>query len=111
MNGVGSRPKLMQYPTGRASPPVPVTLSPDNAGGERKAGSKLALLSAKLSRKNLIVKNSDSGGAQESEVKESLYNGVSGITIDPVRTEMGFRSPLTGMVEEPIFDLCSVYWS
>ena len=77
MNGVGSRPKLMQYPTGRASPPVPVTLSPDNAGGERKAGSKLALLSAKLSRKKLIVKNSDSGGAQESEVKESAPNALA----------------------------------
>jgi len=34
-------------------------------------------------------------------VKESLYNGKSGIVIDPVRQELGFRSPLTSFVEKP----------
>ena len=76
MNGVGSRPKLIQYPTGRASPPVPVTLSPGNADRERKAGSKLALLSAKLSRKKLVEKTATSGtgDAQDSEARESAPN-------------------------------------
>ena len=78
MNGIGSRPKLMQYPTGRASPPVPVTLSPDNAGNERKAGSKLALLSAKLSRKKLVEKTPiGTGDAQDSEAKESAPNTLA----------------------------------
>ena len=71
-NGVGSRPKLMQYPSGRASPPVPVTLSPDNAGGDRKAASsKLALLSAKLSRKKLVDNSNSAGGGEEIEATES----------------------------------------
>ena len=79
MNGVGSRPKLMQYPAGRASPPVPVTLSPDNAGSERKAGTKLAQLSAKLSRKKLLEKTATSGtgDAQDSELKESAPNALA----------------------------------
>lgn len=79
MNGIGSRPKLMQYPTGRASPPVPVTLSPDNVRSERKAGSKLALLSAKLSRKKLVEKTATSGTgvAQDSEAKESAPNTLA----------------------------------
>ena len=72
-NGVGSRPKLMQYPSGRASPPVPLSLSPDNAGGDRKAaGSKLALLSAKLSRKKLADNAANNvGGGKEIEATES----------------------------------------
>jgi 3-oxoacyl-[acyl-carrier-protein] synthase-1 len=41
-------------------------------------------------------------GKNIEEVKDSLYHGRSGVTIDPVRKEMGFRSALTGMVERPI---------
>ncbi len=40
-------------------------------------------------------------GKNLSEVKESLYNGTSGIIYDHDRKEFGYRSPLTGMVEEP----------
>ena len=35
------------------------------------------------------------------EVSDSLKNGRSGIGIEPVRTEFGFRSPLTGIVGIP----------
>jgi 3-oxoacyl-[acyl-carrier-protein] synthase-1 len=35
------------------------------------------------------------------EVRDSLYAGRSGIGIDPVRQEMGFRSSLTGLLERP----------
>lgn len=40
-------------------------------------------------------------GTNKEEVKESLFNGRSGIGIDMRRTEMGFASPLTGMVPRP----------
>ncbi|MBZ0328505.1 MAG: beta-ketoacyl-[acyl-carrier-protein] synthase family protein [Altibacter sp.] len=40
-------------------------------------------------------------GKNLSEVKESLYNGVSGIVYDESRKEFGYRSPLTGMVDAP----------
>ncbi len=40
-------------------------------------------------------------GKNIGEVKESLYNGTSGIGVDPARTEMGYRSPLTGILEVP----------
>ena len=40
-------------------------------------------------------------GKNLAEVKDSLYNGKSGIGIDPVRTEFGYRSPLTGIIERP----------
>lgn len=40
-------------------------------------------------------------GKNLDEVKGSLYQGKSGIGIDPVRTEFGFRSPLTGILEDP----------
>ena len=40
-------------------------------------------------------------GKNLEEVKDSLYNGKSGIGIDPNRKEMGFRSPLTGILEIP----------
>ncbi len=40
-------------------------------------------------------------GKNLEEVKESLYNGKSGIGIDPLRSEMGFMSPLTGILERP----------
>ena len=40
-------------------------------------------------------------GKNKEEVKESLYNGKSGIGIEPLRTEMGYRSPLTGILEVP----------
>jgi 3-oxoacyl-[acyl-carrier-protein] synthase-1 len=41
-------------------------------------------------------------GKNLNEVKDSLYNGKSGIIFDPVRKAMGFRSALTGMVDRPI---------
>ena len=37
-------------------------------------------------------------GENLDEVTTSLYNGKSGIGVDPVRTEYGYRSPLTGIV-------------
>lgn len=40
-------------------------------------------------------------GKNKEEVLESLYNGKSGIGLDPVRKEMGYRSALCGMVEKP----------
>jgi 3-oxoacyl-[acyl-carrier-protein] synthase-1 len=40
-------------------------------------------------------------GSNVDEVKESLYTGKSGIGIDPIRIEMGFRSALTGILPEP----------
>jgi len=40
-------------------------------------------------------------GKNLNEVKESLYIGRSGIGIDPVRIDMGFMSPLTGILEQP----------
>ena len=40
-------------------------------------------------------------GKNLSEVKESLYNGISGIGLDLVRKEMGYRSSLTGVLENP----------
>lgn len=40
-------------------------------------------------------------GKNLQEVKESLYNGKSGIGVDLSRKEMGFRSPLTGILELP----------
>jgi len=40
-------------------------------------------------------------GKNLEDVKDSLYQGKSGIILDPVRKEMGFRSALTGMVERP----------
>lgn len=40
-------------------------------------------------------------GKNLDEVKESLYQGKSGIILDPVRKEFGYRSGLTGYVERP----------
>lgn len=40
-------------------------------------------------------------GKTLDEVRDSLYNGKSGIVFDPVRKEMGFRSALTSHVDEP----------
>lgn len=40
-------------------------------------------------------------GKNKEEVKNSLYNGISGVGIEPLRTEMGYRSPLTGILEVP----------
>ncbi|WP_057937577.1 beta-ketoacyl-[acyl-carrier-protein] synthase family protein [Algoriphagus resistens] len=40
-------------------------------------------------------------GKNLQEVLHSLQNGLSGISIDPAREEMGFRSKLAGLVEEP----------
>ena len=40
-------------------------------------------------------------GTSIQEVKESLYNGKSGIGMDPERLEYGFQSPLTGIVPKP----------
>ena len=41
-------------------------------------------------------------GKNVGEVRDSLYNCKSGIGIDPVRKEMGFRSALTGLIEKPM---------
>ena len=40
-------------------------------------------------------------GKNLDEVTTSLYNGKSGIGIDPMRTRYGYRSPLTGILEPP----------
>jgi 3-oxoacyl-[acyl-carrier-protein] synthase-1 len=40
-------------------------------------------------------------GTTLEEVKESLYNGRSGIVVDEDRRDFGFRSCLTGMVPKP----------
>ena len=40
-------------------------------------------------------------GKNKEEVVVSLREGRSGIGIEPLRTEMGFRSPLTGILEVP----------
>ncbi|CAA6818877.1 MAG: 3-oxoacyl-[acyl-carrier-protein] synthase, KASI (EC [uncultured Aureispira sp.] len=40
-------------------------------------------------------------GSNLAEVKNSLYTGKSGIGIDPIRTEMGYSSALTGILPEP----------
>jgi len=40
-------------------------------------------------------------GKNLDEVKDSLYNGKSGIGLDLRRKEFGFRSILTGIIEEP----------
>ncbi|MDC0231611.1 beta-ketoacyl-[acyl-carrier-protein] synthase family protein [Aureispira] len=40
-------------------------------------------------------------GKNLDEVKKSLYAGRSGIGIDPLRLDLGFRSALTGILPEP----------
>ena len=40
-------------------------------------------------------------GISLEEVAKSLFEGKSGINIDPERTKYGYRSPLTGIVEQP----------
>ncbi|MCQ2309984.1 MAG: beta-ketoacyl-[acyl-carrier-protein] synthase family protein [Bacteroidales bacterium] len=40
-------------------------------------------------------------GKNLDEVRDSLYKGKSGIILDPVRKEMGFRSGLTAFIEVP----------
>lgn len=40
-------------------------------------------------------------GKNLDEVRNSLYQGKSGIGIDPRRAELGFRSQLTGIIERP----------
>lgn len=40
-------------------------------------------------------------GVSKEEVRDGLYQGRSGIGIDPSRTEYGYRSPLTGIVPRP----------
>ncbi|MBQ3634219.1 MAG: beta-ketoacyl-[Bacteroidales bacterium] len=40
-------------------------------------------------------------GKTLEEVRQSLYDGKSGIVFDPVRKEMGFRSALTAKVDVP----------
>jgi len=40
-------------------------------------------------------------GKNLDEVRDSLYKGRSGIIMDPVRKEYGYRSGLTGFVEKP----------
>lgn len=40
-------------------------------------------------------------GKDMDEVRDSLYKGKSGIILDPVRKEYGYRSGLTGFVKRP----------
>lgn len=40
-------------------------------------------------------------GKSLNEVRQSLYEGRSGIILDPARKKMGYRSGLTGFVERP----------
>ena len=40
-------------------------------------------------------------GQDIETVKESLYNGKSGIGVEEARTEYGYQSPLTGIVPKP----------
>ncbi|MBW3545363.1 MAG: beta-ketoacyl-[acyl-carrier-protein] synthase family protein [Bacteroidetes bacterium] len=40
-------------------------------------------------------------GQNLAEVRDSLYQGRSGIGLDPIRKEWGFRSALTGMLQKP----------
>lgn len=40
-------------------------------------------------------------GKNKKEVKESLYNGKSGVGLERIRLEYGYRSCLTGIVEQP----------
>ena len=40
-------------------------------------------------------------GKNLDEVRQSLYNGRSGIGIDPERKGLGFQSSLTGIIERP----------
>lgn len=40
-------------------------------------------------------------GKNLEEVRDSLYQGKSGIILDPVRKEYGYRSGLTGFVDRP----------
>lgn len=40
-------------------------------------------------------------GTTLDQVRDSLYEGKSGIVLDPARKEMGFRSGLTGCVAKP----------
>ncbi len=42
-------------------------------------------------------------GKNLQEVTDALYNGRSGIGIDPERKALGFRSSLTGIIEKPAF--------
>jgi 3-oxoacyl-[acyl-carrier-protein] synthase-1 len=41
-------------------------------------------------------------GLNVGEVRDSLYHGRSGIGIDQKRIDMGFISPLTGIIERPV---------
>jgi len=41
-------------------------------------------------------------GKNLEEVAKSLYEGKSGVIVDPLRKEFGYRSPLTGFVERPV---------
>lgn len=41
-------------------------------------------------------------GKNVEQVRESLFNGRSGIGVVPERIDMGYRSPLSGIVEQPI---------
>jgi 3-oxoacyl-[acyl-carrier-protein] synthase-1 len=40
-------------------------------------------------------------GKNLEEVRDSLYKGKSGVVLDPVRKEFGYRSGLTGWVNKP----------
>lgn len=41
-------------------------------------------------------------GTTIEEVRDSLFNGKSGIGIEEIRNEYGYQSPLTGIVKQPV---------
>ncbi|MDR1273681.1 MAG: beta-ketoacyl-[acyl-carrier-protein] synthase family protein [Odoribacteraceae bacterium] len=41
-------------------------------------------------------------GKSLDEVRDSLHEGRSGIGVDPLRVQLGYRSPLTGVVAPPV---------
>ena len=41
-------------------------------------------------------------GTNIEEVKESLYNGKSGVGVEDIRLEYGYQSALTGIVKKPV---------
>lgn len=45
-------------------------------------------------------------GNNVDEVRQSLYEGRSGIGIDEARKDYGYQSTLTGIVEKPVLKGC-----
>ena len=69
-------------------------LTPDNSQHKRLINPMNRVVITGLGIYSCIGKNLD-------EVRDSLYQGKSGIVLDPVRKEFGYRSGLTGWVNRP----------